>query len=402
MTTPKIIEEELPISSCEGKTQMSYLQDLSISVMSHELRTSLNAVIGITNLLLAKEPKASQIGELNILKFCGEHLLNILNDNLDFSKVKTDHKQLESMPLNLCAFARNIIGLLQTSADEKGNSLKLIYDDTIPTNVLGDKTRLYQILVNLLSNAIKFTRNGAIVLAISLKEKQNDRLSISFEVSDTGIGIPEDKQACVFESFTQADANIRKKYGGAGLGLAITKDLLDLHQSKINLESTLGRGSKFSFTIDFKHFQSNFTYVKSPINYEGKRILLVDDNEVNRIIAQQFLNKYGLTIDFAVNGVEAINKVICNSYDLVFMDIQMPGINGFETTKIIRQTDGAYFRNLPIIALTASTLPNENGKFAAFGLNGHILKPFDPSEIEGVLADYLGENQVATAAFEVG
>ena len=392
ITQRKQVEQEM-LDAREQALQLSEAKEMFLSVMSHEIRTPLNAVIGMTHLLLDNNPKASQIDDLNILKFSGENLLNIINDILDFTKIETGNLQLESVPFDLHTLCVDIINSLQLNAAKKGNQLTLRYDEAIPEQLLGDKTRLYQILINLLGNAIKFTENGKIELKIKLKLQSGEKASIYFEVKDTGIGIPKDKQSYIFETFTQARADISRKYGGTGLGLAITKRLLKLYQSEIKVDSTEGKGTTFSFLIQFDklsaaHQSPNAIVV--PSMFTGRKILVVDDNEVNILIAKRFLSKWGLIIDFAANGEEAINKIVNNVYDLVFMDIRMPGIDGFDTTRIIREIPGEYFKNLPIIALTASTLHNENMKFKESGMDGHILKPFNPEEIKAVLASYFG------------
>ncbi|TKC13087.1 PAS domain S-box protein [Pedobacter polaris] len=391
ITQRKQVEREM-IEAREQALQLSEAKEMFLSVMSHEIRTPLNAVIGMTHLLLENEPKASQIDDLNILKFSGENLLNIINDILDFTKIETGNLQLEAVPFDLHTLSVDIINSLQVNASKKGNQLKLIYDNKIPAKLLGDKTRLYQILINLLGNAIKFTDNGKVDLIVKLKKDDEDESLIYFEIRDNGIGIPEDKQSYIFETFTQARTDISRKYGGTGLGLAITKKLLKLYQSEIKVESTEGKGTIFSFAINFNRLSnSSLVPTKDPLPslFTGKRVLVVDDNEVNILIAKRFLSKWGLVLDFASNGEEAINKVVNNIYDLVFMDIRMPGIDGFDATKIIRELDGDYYKELPIIALTASTLHNENMKFKESGMNGHILKPFNPEEIKGILATYL-------------
>ncbi|RZK59111.1 MAG: PAS domain S-box protein [Pedobacter sp.] len=390
ITKRKQVEKEI-LESREHALQLSEAKEMFLSVMSHEIRTPLNAVIGMTHLLLDNNPKASQINDLNILKFSGENLLNIINDILDFTKIETGNLQLESAPFDLHSLCVDIINSLQMSANNRRNLLSLFYDNAIPEQLLGDKTRLYQVIINLIGNAIKFTENGKIDLIISLKKKDGDIASIYFEIRDTGIGIPKDKQSYIFETFTQARADISRKYGGTGLGLAITKRLLKLYQSEITVESTEGKGTVFSFAINFNVLSTSYTppkQISPPTVFTGKRILVVDDNEVNILIAKRFLTKWGLVIDFAMNGEEAINKVMNNIYDLIFMDIRMPGIDGFDTTRIIREIEGEYFKSVPIIALTASTLHNENVKFKESGMNGHILKPFNPDEIKEVLTNY--------------
>jgi PAS domain S-box-containing protein len=391
ITQRKQVEKEI-IESREQALQLSEAKEMFLSVMSHEIRTPLNAVIGMTHLLIDNDPKESQIDDLNILKFSSENLLNIINDILDFTKIETGNLHLESIPFDLHTLSVDIINSLQVSAANKGNQLILVYDDRIPAVMLGDKTRLYQVLINLLGNAIKFTDYGKIQLNVKLKSIDESNALIYFEVKDTGIGIPKDKQSYIFETFTQAKTDIARKYGGTGLGLAITKKLLKLYHSDITVQSTEGKGTSFSFTINFSNVREGdklITQVSLPSIYTDKRVLVVDDNELNILIAKRFLSKWGLTIDFATNGEEAINKIVNNTYDMVFMDIRMPGIDGFDATKIIRELEGEYYKKLPIIALTASTLHNENKKFKESGMNGHVLKPFNPNEIKEVLNQFL-------------
>lgn len=392
ITQRKQVEKEM-VEAREQAIQLSEAKEMFLSVMSHEIRTPLNAVIGMTHLLLENDPMPSQIDDLNILKFSGENLLNIINDILDFTKIETGNLELETVPFDLHTLSVDIINSLQVNASKRGNSLSLSYDDRIPEQLLGDKTRLYQIIVNLLGNAIKFTDKGKVELIIKLQENERNEALIYFEIMDTGIGIPKDKQSYIFETFTQARTDISRKYGGTGLGLAITKKLLKLYQSEINVESTEGKGTKFSFCINFHRLSKSAKLAAppkaiSPNGFADKKILVVDDNEVNILIAKRFLSKWGLIIDFASSGEEAINKIVENSYDLVFMDIRMPGIDGFDTTRIIRDLEGDYYKKLPIIALTASTLHNENMKFKESGMDGHILKPFNPEEIKAVLGTY--------------
>lgn len=391
ITQRKQVEQEM-IESRAQAIQLSEAKEMFLSVMSHEIRTPLNAVIGMTHLLLENDPKPSQIDDLNILKFSAENLLNIINDILDFTKIETGNLELESIPFDLHTLCVDIINSLQVNAAKRGNLLSLTYDHLIPHQLLGDKTRLYQILMNLLGNAIKFTEGGKIQLSLKLQKTKKEQSTIYFEVRDSGIGIPKDKLSYIFETFTQARADISRKYGGTGLGLAITKKLINLYHSDIKVQSAEGKGTTFSFVINFNHVTGSTTLNVKPValqsNFNTKKILVVDDNEVNILIAKRFLSKWGFTIDFAVNGEEAIHKIIENSYDLVFMDIRMPGIDGFDATKIIREIPGDYFQNLPIIALTASTLHDENLKFKEAGMNGHILKPFNPDEIKSLLATY--------------
>jgi PAS domain S-box-containing protein len=390
ITDKKKVEQEM-LEAKERAVQLSESKEMLLSVMSHEIRTPLNAVIGMTHLLLENDPKVSQIEDLNILKFSAENLLNIINDVLDFTKIETGSLQLESIPFGIQTLASDIINSLEVNAAKRSNKMILEIDEAIPAEVLGDKTRLYQILMNLLGNAIKFTYYGTIVLAAKLVEDNEADVRVYFEIRDTGIGIPEDKQSYIFESFTQAKSDISRKYGGTGLGLAITKKLLKLHNSDIQLTSKEGKGSVFSFTISFKKLlkPENFNTIPDAHSaFAGKKVLVVDDNEINILIAKRILSKWGFELDYASEGKDAIEKVMVNAYDLILMDIKMPGIDGFETTAIIRELPGERFKSVPIIALTAAAVGEQEDRYEASGMNGHILKPFRPEEIKRILSSY--------------
>jgi PAS domain S-box-containing protein len=391
ITQRKQVEKEM-IEAKEQALKLSQAKAMFLSVMSHEIRTPLNAVIGMTHLLLDNDPKISQIDDLNILKFSGENLLHIINNILDFTKIETGKMELEIFPFSLKTLANDIINSLQVNVKKNSNQLKLLLDPNIPPQLSGDKNRLYQILMNFLGNAIKFTDDGLVQLSIKLLEESEDDAVIRFEVQDNGIGIPKDKQQYIFETFTQAKTDISRKYGGTGLGLAITKKLLDMFNSEIRVDSIEGKGTTFSFDVRFSRTHEKL--LASALGPEmsvfiGKKILVVDDNEINILIAKRILSKWGLEIDAAINGYEAIDKIMTIHYDLVFMDIKMPGIDGFETTGIIRDISDPYYREVPIIALTASTLKNDHYKFVECGMNGHVLKPFNPEEIKQLLSGFL-------------
>lgn len=393
ITQRKQVEKET-IEAKEQALKLSQAKEMFLSVMSHEIRTPLNAVIGMTHLLLDNDPKSSQIDDLNLLKFSGENLLHIINDILDFTKMETGKMELEVFPFNLKTLANDIINSLQVNVRKRGNELVLKYDPAIPDMLTGDKSRLYQILMNFLGNAIKFTDHGVVQLRMMLLENHERKVKVRFEIEDNGIGIPKDKQHYIFEVFTQAKTDISRKYGGTGLGLAITKKLLKLFNSEITVESEEGQGTTFSFEITFNKAaeQSDQPGLDNGISiFIGRRILVVDDNDINILIAKRILSKWGLEVESAINGYEAIEKIMKENFDLIFMDIKMPGIDGFETTSIIRDIRGDYYKSLPIIALTASTLKNDHFKFIQCGMNGHVLKPFNPDEIKNLLYDVFSE-----------
>lgn len=440
--TEKKLAERALLDAKEKALELSASKEMFLSVMSHEIRNPLNAVIGMTHLLLENDPKPSQLEDLKILKFSGEQLINIINDVLDFTKIETGNLQLECIAFSLKTLANDMLSSLQTNGNKNNNLLKLEYDQRIPEQVMGDKTRLYQILMNLLSNAIKFTKNGAVTLKIWISEapiatavpvntevqnidfaearkldhlnkqismpdlidsnrphtgnEEASSVQIEFSVSDTGIGIPEDKQAYIFESFTQARNDISRKYGGTGLGLAITKKLLKLFKSDIQVKSKEGEGTSFNFTIGFEAVDQgkiNAVLEQESVAFRGKKVLVVDDNEINILIVKRILNTWGLENDVAADGEEAISKVMENAYDLILMDINMPGIDGFETTSIIRELEGEYFQKVPVIALTASTQYHDSSKIASSGMNGYLLKPFNHNKVKSVLREFLGEHK---------
>jgi PAS domain S-box-containing protein len=394
ITDKKIAEQEM-MEAKEQALQLSEAKEMFLSVMSHEIRTPLNAILGMTHLLLENNPKENQLDDLNILKFSGENLLHIVNDILDFTKIETGNLQLESIPFSLRNLVNDILTSLQLSVSKKKNVLKLIYDDQIPERILGDKTRLYQVLMNLLGNAIKFTEGGEVTLLVKMLSNSEHEVVLYVEVSDTGIGIAWEKQKYVFESFTQAKSDISRKYGGTGLGLAITKKLLNIFGSEIMLSSTEGQGSIFSFHLAFDKIPAiNPAAIQEdafPLVFKGKRILVVDDNEINVLIAKRILGKWGLTVEVAGSGMEAIDKVKNGTYDLVFMDVKMPDIDGFEATGMIRKMEGDYFKTLPIIALTASSLSDEFNRYKDSGMNGHLMKPLNPEAFKQLLLDFFVE-----------
>jgi len=377
------------ISAKEQALQLNRAKDMFISVMSHEIRTPLNAVIGMSHLLLDEDPLESQKENLSVLKFSAENLMKLINDVLDFTKIETGNVQLEKASVNLRELVQSVTNSLQYRANEKGIYIKQNVDQEVPPMVIADSARLIQILLNLVSNSVKFTEKGGVTIDLKILEQNTDTVRIRFAVIDTGIGIAPDKQGTIFESFKQAELDTTRKYGGTGLGLAISKRLVELHDSRINVDSVLGQGSTFWFTITFNKADNQVLNASKMDMGLDINVLVVDDNQINRILVNKVLKKWGTTVDFAENGQEAIDKIEANrNYDVVLMDVHMPVMGGLEATEILRAKDGAYFQQLPILALTASMLSNEVNQMIESGMNDFILKPFEPKTLYDKLSKY--------------
>ncbi len=366
-----------------------------LSAMSHEIRTPLNAIIGMTHWLLQEKPRKDQLEVLQTVKISSENLLYIINDILDFSKIEANKIELEQIDFKLKELVKGIRYSMKYQAAEKNIEFKILYQDEIPDLLKGDPVRLNQILVNLISNAIKFTHKGYVRVSISLEDETDTDVTLEFKVEDTGIGIPNDKLKVIFESFTQSNADITRKYGGTGLGLNIIKNLLKLFNSEIEVKSKLGKGSVFSFNLKLEKGAAADLPSQKPIqNYEftslnNARILLVDDNKINRDVAAKFLLKWDAVLDFAENGKIALEKVQHNKYDMVLMDLHMPVMDGYQCVDNIRKLSDKQFQELPIFALTVSSIRHERSKIQRIGFNGFISKPFMPQELHQKLLHIL-------------
>jgi PAS domain S-box-containing protein len=377
----KLAEQEL-IKTREEALQLSKAKETFLSVMSHEIRTPLNAVIGMAHILMDDNPTESQRENLEILGFSAQNLLKLINDILDFTKIETGNMVLENVDVNLKELVSQTLNSLQFKTDGKEVILKSEIDHRIAKYVKGDNTRLYQILINLLGNAIKFTEEGEVKLKLDLLQETNKTVKVRFEISDTGIGIEPDKIDHIFDSYVQASSDTTRKYGGTGLGLTITKSLLQLYNSNIMVVSEVGKGSSFSFIIDFNRSQESSMPLenKIPVEQLSAFILVVDDNEINRILAKKVLVKWGVKVDFAENGKIALDKVQKSKYDLILMDLHMPVMDGMEASKAIRSL-GAEYAKLPIVALTASIFAHELETITECGMDGYVIKPFTPNDL---------------------
>lgn len=358
-----------------------------LSIMSHEIRTPMNGVIGMTHILLDEIDDSQQQENLKSLKFSAENLLTLLNDILDYNKIDSGNVQLEKTDVNIRELVGAIHYQFEIRAREKGIRFHVDIDKEVPAWLSGDSARITQILMNLLSNAIKFTREGSVSLKIS-RESDTERFSnILFEVEDTGIGIPEDKQKIIFDQFTQASTDTSRKFGGTGLGLAIIKRLLELMGSEIKLESSRGMGSRFYFYLKLEHKRGSQQAVRNDSlamieKLKQLKILSVDDNEMNRVVLDRFLRKWEVSHhDTVESGDEAINLLIQRDYDLILLDLQMPDVDGYQVAEMIRTMEGAKYKNIPIIAISADIFANVESEIRKYGMNDFVSKPFDPQDL---------------------
>lgn len=370
------------VSAMEAKTNF-------LSTVTHELRTPLYAVTGLTHLLLDEDPAEHQKEHLKSLKFSGDYLLNFINDILQINKIDADKLEPLHIEFKLKKVLTDVVDSLQQNAKDNDTVIVVDYDNNIPLHLLGDPLKLSQIIMNLVGNALKFTKGGRVEVITKLKAKNEDNLTVYFEVKDTGIGISEEQQKNIFDSFEQGSVQINREYGGTGLGLTIVKSLLGLFNSKIHLKSKLGEGSSFFFELELKSEENAleeipFELTVEDFDFEGLHLLVVEDNKINQVITKKMLNKKGISADIANNGNEAIDAASTKKYDAILMDIHMPGISGTEATIQIRKFDP----DIPIIALTAISMDDSLDEFYAAGCNAVVTKPFKPE----VFYQKIGEN----------
>ena len=382
-----------------------------LSTMSHEIRTPINGVIGIANLLKSENLTDLQKEYVDTLHLSSQHLLSIISEILDFSKMESGHFTFKKESLNVFDTCKNIYDEFETKAIKNNLVLNFIPADNHLINVNADKERLTQVLSNLLSNAIKFTENGTIDFLYELKEKE-DKVDIKFAIKDTGIGIAESAQATIFDIFSQGDETTTRAFGGTGLGLATSKRLIDLQQGKLYFNSELGKGSTFFVELSLEKLAPNKVLEIAPVvdepkietlttpeelveetpkpiakKLDGMRILVAEDNAVNAMVLTRFLTKWGIEYDVAKNGQLAVDKLESTTYDLILMDLQMPVMGGKEATKIIRTATNNY-NTIPIIALTANAILDTQTEILNEGFNDCILKPFNPDELYNAIALY--------------
>ena len=376
-----------------------------LAQMSHEIRTPMNGVMGIASLLAGTSLNEQQAQYVRTINRSGEALLDVVNDILDFSKIEAGKLELEKIPFRIEDIAEEAIALLSEHAHRKGLGMSLQIDPSLPACVLGDPGRLRQILINLLGNGVKFTSKGQVDLAVSLEKINGEEVNLLFKVKDSGIGIRRDKLDKIFSAFSQAEDFTTRRFGGTGLGLVISKQLVKLMDGKIGVESEEGKGTTFWFTTIFS-VAGRDAVALAEVHHHSKKsmlcneqvcrwfhdahVLVVEDNQTNQIVIRGMLENLGCRIDMAENGWEAVNAVENIPYDLVFMDCHMPRVDGYEASRRIRQNEAqSGNRHLPIIALTAHAMKGDREMCLAAGMDDYLSKPCSDSQLQSILKKWL-------------
>lgn len=375
----------------ESKAKTDFL-----SSMSHEIRTPMNAIIGMTNLLVRENPREDQLDQLETLDFSAKTLLALVNDMFDFSRIESGTVEFESVAFNLNNLLDSLLDDFKFIAEKRDVQLYVHIADDMPEMILGDPNRLNQILSNLVSNAVKFTEAGSVGIRVEKMESEGSELNVLFEVMDTGIGIPKEKQTEVFDRFTREETHAYT-FGGAGLGLTISKKLVEFQGGRIYVESETGKGSTFFVEMSFefqddKKIDTSVHHKIVPEGLEGATVLVVEDNVVNQKVLSRFLEKWGIEVIIAEDGQQALVELNSNLVSLILMDLQMPEVDGYEATRLIRSHDDSQKSNIPIIALTAAALKEVKEKVLATGMDDYLTKPFNPDELHKKLKSYILNN----------
>ena len=368
--------------------------------MSHEIRTPMNGILGMADILRREGVTSKQAKRLDTIDASAQHLLSVINNILDISKIEAGKFTLEEGPVVVSSLMANVSSILSERVKAKGIHL-LIETEHLPHNLVGDPTRLQQALLNYATNAVKFTEKGTVTLRALKREETADSVKVRFEVEDTGIGVEPEAMARIFKAFEQADNSMNRKYGGTGLGLAITRRLAELMGGESGADSKPGVGSTFWFTVKLTKSGEPAVAATAPVvdaeaeirrRYAGQRILVVDDEPINREVALMQLEAVDLVADTAEDGAEAVAMAQKNSYAAIFMDMQMPKLNGVESTQEIRQLPG--YRDTPIIAMTANAFAEDKTRCIEAGMNDFLIKPFNPNELFATLLRSLSRSEV--------
>ncbi len=372
-----------------------------LSNMSHEIRTPMNAIIGFTKVVLKTDLSAKQKEYLTAIKVSGDALIVLINDILDLAKVDAGKMTFEQTPFKMATSISAMLHLFETKIQEKNLELVKVYDTKIPEVLMGDPVRLHQIILNLVSNAVKFTTKGKITVSVNLLNEDEEKVTIKFTVTDTGIGIAENKIATIFEDFQQATSDTSRLYGGTGLGLAIVKQLVEPQGGTISVTSVINEGTTFGFTLSFSKTKERAELENGIVELETEiknaKILVVEDIALNQLLMKTVLDEFGFGCDIAANGKIAIEKLEANTYDIILMDLQMPVMNGFETTEYIRNIMNS---KIPIVALTADVTTVDVAKCKAAGMNDYIAKPIDERVLYSKIVSLIKKPTLATNSLE--
>ncbi len=387
-------QEKALLTAKETAEQTLKSREDFLSTMSHEIRTPLNAILGMTHLMLQKSPREDQKKLLQTLKFAGDNLVALINDILDYSKIEAGRLSLHRQDFNLKEFIHGVKLTYKNLANDKGLIFRLLLEEEVPVFVHGDMIRFGQILNNLLNNAIKFTEQGQVVVSVYAESESEQEYRLIFEVADTGIGIPQDKQQVIFDPYQQASADTTARFGGTGLGLSIVRHLIDLQAGELSLQSKEGEGTTFRVKIPFgkpenpthKDENKNNAFIGEYSSLEGLRVLYVEDVIPNQLLMEGLCDHWKVDLDTALNGLEALEKVKNKQYDLILMDIQMPEKDGYETALEIRDLHDPHYRDIPIIALSASVSENTQKRIQEAGMNDYVPKPIDPKRLHEKLS----------------
>ncbi|GHN00799.1 hypothetical protein WSM22_22880 [Cytophagales bacterium WSM2-2] len=398
ITERKLGEKEITKARELAEHSMK-VKEVFLANMSHEIRTPMNAILGFTRLLFETELSKEQKSCIDAIHFSGENLLVIINDILDLSKIGSGKMKLEKCEFRLDELLEGIVSMLKPKGQEKGLQVTAKIDPEVPRSIIGDPVRLNQVLTNLINNAIKFTEKGGVSVEVKIGGKDRDNFLLEFIVSDTGIGIPKEKQSDIFDDFVQATGDTTRKYGGTGLGLSIVKKIVELHQGKISVASVLGAGSVFTVQLSFEKGSSITSTVPTPDRtlgmneslelLRGVRILLAEDNGVNQLLVRKVLTKTESILDIASNGLEVIERLNVAKYDIILMDVQMPEMDGHEATLHIRNKMPSPVSEIPIIAMTAHAFGSDVNKCMEVGMDDYISKPFKPEDLYSKIIKHL-------------
>lgn len=395
--------EEVLLHQIVTKEESSKIKEQFLANMSHEIRTPIHGIISLTQFILNTNTTEEQKNYLDLIRKSADTLLVIVNDILDLSKIDSGKMTFEEIPFNLKdTFTASVAAFIPKTIEKKVE-LRTEISNELPSEIIGDPIRLTQIINNLLGNAIKFTEKGYILIGARLKESNEEYNILEFFIKDSGIGISEDKIDSIFESFTQAGNEITRKYGGTGLGLTITKQLIEKQNGSIHVESIPNEGTTFKFCIPYKschthHKTTNNMALHSTNLSTELKILVAEDHEINRFIIQKMFKEWGIKCDFAVTGIEAVEQARNTVYDVILMDIEMPDMNGYRATELIRHDLPTPNNATPIIAMTGHAMNGEKEKCISMGMDDYISKPFKPEELKNKIVELTNSSQMANAS----